>query len=64
MYPKGTLADWIDDRIVYRNLVPADRTLPSLKDVWQEIGLERYRIPRKTEPAYAAAVSRFLETAI
>jgi hypothetical protein len=63
MYPKGTLADWIDDRIVYRNLVPADRTLPSLEDVWQEIGLERYRIPRKTEPAYAAAVSRFLELA-
>jgi hypothetical protein len=63
MYPKGTLADWLDDRIVYRNLVPCDPTLPSLPDVWREIGLGVYRVPRKTEPAYAAAVSRFLEAA-
>jgi hypothetical protein len=63
MYPKATLADWLDDRIVYRNLVPCDPILPSLQDVWREIGLEAYRVPRKTEPAYAAAVSRFLEAA-
>lgn len=63
MYPRATLADWLDDRIVYRNLVPCDPTLPSLQDVWGEIGLEAYRVPRKTEPAYAAAVSRFLEAA-
>jgi len=63
MYPRGTLADWLGDRIVYRNLVPYDPTLPSLQDVWRDIGLEVYRVPRKTEPAYAAAVSRFLEAA-
>lgn len=63
MYPKATLADWLEDRIVYRNLVPVDATLPSLQDVWREIGLEAYRVPRKTEPAYAAAVFRFLEAA-
>jgi hypothetical protein len=63
MYPKGTLANWLDDRIVYRNLVPCDLSLPSLQDVWQEVGLEDYRVPRKTEPAYAAAVFRFLEAA-
>jgi hypothetical protein len=63
MYPKATLADWLGDRIVYRNLVPCDPTLPSLQDVWRETGLEAYRVPRKTEPAYAAAVSRFLEAA-
>jgi hypothetical protein len=63
MYLKGTLADWLDDRIVYRNLVPADPSLPSLQDVWEEIGLEVFRAPRKTEPAYAAAVFRFLESA-
>jgi hypothetical protein len=63
MYPKHTLADWLDDRIVYRNLVPADPALPSLEDVWQEVGLESQRVPRKTEPAYAAAVVRFLEAA-
>ncbi len=63
MYPKRILADWLDDRIVYRNLTPAEVTLPSLQDIWREIGLEVYRVPRKTEPAYAAAVSRFLEAA-
>lgn len=63
MYPKQTLADWLDDRIVYRNLVPADPNLPSLKGIWREIGLEVYRVPRKTEPAYTAAVARFLEAA-
>jgi hypothetical protein len=63
MYSRATLADWLDDRIVYRNLTPGDLTLPSLRDVWREIGLETYRIPRKTEPAYAAAVMRFLEAA-
>lgn len=63
MYLKGTLADWLGDRIVYRNLAPADPGLPSLQDIWQEVGLEVYRVPRKTEPAYAAAVFRFLEAA-
>jgi len=63
MYPKQTLADWLDDRVVYRNLIPADPALPSLNDVWQEIGLEQFRVPRKTEPAYAAAILRFLEAA-
>jgi len=63
MYPKATLADWLDDRIVYRNLVPCQSTLPTLQDVWRETGLEAYRVPRKTEPAYAAAVSRFLAAA-
>ena len=63
MYPKRTLADWLDDRVVYRNLAPADPALPSLQDVWQDIGLEAYRIPRKTEPAYAAAVYHFLQAA-
>jgi hypothetical protein len=63
MYPKATLADWLGDRVVYRNLAPADPKLPCLSDVWREIGLEDYRVPRKTEPAYAAAVFRFLEAA-
>jgi hypothetical protein len=63
VYSKETLAKWLDDRIVYRNLVPADPSLPSLQDVWHETGLEDYRIPRKTEPAYAAAAFRILEAA-
>jgi hypothetical protein len=63
MYPQRSLSEWLDDRIVYRNLVPADPALPSLKSVWREIGLEAYRVPRKTEPVYAAAVYQFLQAA-
>ena len=63
MYPKLTLADLLGDRVVYRNLAPADSSLPALRDVWQAAGLEAYRLPRKTEPAYAAVVFQFLQAA-
>jgi hypothetical protein len=48
---------------VYRNLEPVDKSLPSLEDVWQETGLDAFRVPRKTEQPYAAAVYRFLQAA-
>jgi len=63
MYPRRTLADFLADRVVYRNLRPADPRLPSLEDVWQQVGLEGYRVPRKTEPAYAATVVHLLRAA-
>lgn len=63
MYPHKTLADFLGDRVVYRNLDPADPTLPRLADIWQEIGLDKLRVPRKTEPVYAAGVYRFLQAA-
>jgi hypothetical protein len=63
MYPQKTIADFLGDRVVYRNLEPADSTLPGLADIWQEIGLDTLRVPRKTEPVYAAAVYRFLQAA-
>ncbi|RME79399.1 MAG: hypothetical protein D6784_00780 [Chloroflexi bacterium] len=63
MYPRKTMADFLGDRVIYRNLAPCDPSLPRLADVWQDVGLETFRIPRKTEPVYAAAVYRFLQTA-
>ncbi|HEX9926227.1 MAG TPA: hypothetical protein VGD99_26455 [Anaerolineae bacterium] len=63
MYRHNTLADFIGDRVVYRNLEPADPALPRLAGIWQEIGLDSLHVPRKTEPAYAAAVYRFLQAA-
>ena len=63
MYRRKSLADFLGDRVAYRNLVPADSTLPRLADVWQEVGLETLRIPRKTEPMYATVVYRFLQAA-
>jgi hypothetical protein len=63
MYLKQRMFDSLADRIVYRNLEPVQPGLPSLQDIWQEIGLDTYRVPRKTEPAYAATIVRFLEGA-
>ena len=63
MYPRKALADFLEDRVIYRSLIPADPNLPCLADIWSEIGLESFRIPRKTEPVYAAAVARFLQAA-
>lgn len=53
----------LGDFVVYRNLEPADKRLRSLPEIWQEIGLPNYRIPRKTEPDYATAVVHFLDQA-
>jgi hypothetical protein len=62
-YVKGKLSDLIGDRIVYRNLIPADPTLPPLVDVWATIGLDRFRVPRKTETPYAAMIIHLLNAA-
>jgi hypothetical protein len=61
MYPRKCMSDFLGDRVAYRNLIPADPDLPKLADIWQEIGLEKFRVPRKTEPVYAAAVYRYLQ---
>ncbi len=63
MYSRRTIADFLGDRVVYRNLIPCDRSLPQLADVWQEVGLTMLRAPRKTETVYAAIVYRFLQAA-
>jgi hypothetical protein len=63
MYPRKKISDFLGDRVAYRNLAPADATLPSLKTLWQEVGMESYRVPRKTEPVYADVVYRILQTA-
>jgi len=63
MYPRKKMSDFLGDQVVWRNLIPADPGLPKLADLWQEVGLDTFRVPRKTEPVYAAAVYRFLQAA-
>ncbi len=63
MYRRKCLADFLGERVAYRNLVPADPTLPRLESFWQEIGLNSSRAPRKTAPDYAAVVYRYLQAA-
>ncbi len=63
MYPHRAMADFLGDRLTYRNLAPVDPALPGLADIWSEIGLDTCRVPRKTEPAYAAAIYHYLRAA-
>lgn len=60
---KGVLADLFQDLVVYRNLEPMDESVLGLRASWKEIGLGEYRVPRKTEPAYARVLMHYLAQA-
>ncbi len=60
---RGTLADMMGQRVVYRNLEPVDSNLLGLKEIWREVGLERYYIPRKTTPEYARVIWHLMQQA-
>lgn len=57
------LSDFLGDFVVYRNLEPADSRLRGLAAIRGEMGLPAGRLPRKTEPAYAAVVVNLLQQA-
>ena len=59
----GTIADFLGDNVVYRNLEPQNAAIPGLWACWQAIGLDHYYVPRKTAPAYADALMHFLRAA-
>ena len=58
-----TLSELLGDRVVYRNLEPADPHLPGLRAAWREMGLAGPQVPRKADVAYAQAVVWLLRRA-
>jgi hypothetical protein len=62
-YGLTSLYESIGDRVVYRNLVPADPRLPSLDDLRPRLGLQEAPIPRKAEPAYGHVLAEVLRSA-
>ena len=58
-----TLESFLGNRVVYRNLVPADPNLPALQTVARQIGLAPGTIPRKTDPDYALVIFYLLDQA-
>jgi hypothetical protein len=60
-WQRGTLAELVGDAIVYRNLEPVYPDVPGLRAAWSTYGLDHYYVPRKTSPAYAGALFRFLQ---
>lgn len=60
---RSTVSEFLGDRIVYRNLVPADTRLPSLEGLRAKLGLPEGQTPRKIEPDYARVIVHLLEAA-
>jgi len=58
-----SLHECLGDFVVYRNLIPADRRLPSLADLRPTLGLGAGELPRKAEPAYGRVVAEMLRRA-
>ncbi len=63
LFGKATVSDFLDDRIVYRNLMPVDKGLPDLSTLGPQVGLAPGRVPRKSEPDYARVVVAMLQQA-
>jgi len=60
----SSLAEFLGDRVVYRNLDVQDPSLPRFQTIAQQIGLAENRIPRKSERAYGQIVAKLLQIAI
>jgi len=63
LYDRTTVAEFLDDRIVYRNLEPADPRLPGLAGAWREMGLPGPQVPRKADMGYAQVIVHLLRRA-
>jgi hypothetical protein len=63
VFGRSTVSEFLGDRIVYRNLAPADPSLPALDDLRQELGFAADQVPRKTEADYARVIVRLLHAA-
>ncbi|MDF1500922.1 MAG: hypothetical protein P1P76_10675 [Anaerolineales bacterium] len=60
---KGTIADFLGDFIVYRNLIPIDSRLRESGGLKGQLPRPGERIPRKSERAYAEFMSALLSRA-
>ena len=63
VYGRSSVSELLDDRVVYRNLVPQDPQVPPLANIRDEIGLPGGVTPRKSEPAYAQVIAYMLQAA-
>ncbi len=63
LYSLTTLHEFLGDRVVYRNLEPADPGLPRLSVGWREMGLAGPQVPRKAELGYAQVIVHLLRRA-
>jgi hypothetical protein len=58
---RSAVSEFLGDNIVYRNLVPVNRDLPGITELWEQAGLVSSQVPRKTTTEYARLVVCMLE---
>jgi len=58
-----SLHELLGDLVIYRKLEPCDARTPGLGELAPRLGLEPGRLPRKSEPEYAAVVVEILREA-
>jgi len=63
VHGRTTVHEFLGDFIVYRNLEPLDKRLPSLDDVRKETNIPQGVTPRKTQPSYAHVIVQLLQAA-
>lgn len=62
-YGLTTVASFLDDNIVYRNLQPVDARLPAFADIAGCLGISTRSTPRKSEADYARVMAFLLRQA-
>jgi hypothetical protein len=62
-YGRTSVSEFLDDRIVYRNLAPVDPRLSPLAQVRPLVGLPDGLVPRKSELEYAYIIAHLLREA-
>lgn len=60
VFGKSNVAEFLGDFVVYRNLIPMDKRLPSLSEVRARLDLPSHEIPRKHEVSYARVIVELL----
>ncbi|MEA3349677.1 MAG: hypothetical protein U9Q82_03560 [Chloroflexota bacterium] len=63
VYPRTSVSEFLNDFIVYRNLTPLDKRIPSLDDVRARADVPVGITPRKSQDAYARVIVQLLQAA-
>ncbi|HAF63151.1 MAG TPA: hypothetical protein DCK95_12630 [Anaerolineaceae bacterium] len=62
-FERACLHDFLDERIIFRDLNPLDSNLARLDDIRTKLHLPDDMVPRKTSPEYARVIAYLLEMA-
>jgi hypothetical protein len=62
-YGRGAISDFLDDRVLYRNLIPCSAGLPGLPELRAPLSIDPAITPRKTTMDYARVIHAVLNAA-